>query len=95
MARKFFAILLSIIVLSGLAIPANAQESSLVVDEAKLLLPEEIALLEAYANELEKYYNIDAVVLTVNSLLGKSAQDYADDFYDFNGYGYGENDGRL
>ena len=29
------------------------------------------------------------VVVTVNSLDGKSAQDYADDFYDYNGYGIG------
>ena len=34
-------------------------------------------------------------VVTVNSLEGKTAEAYADDYYDYNGYGYGENDDGL
>lgn len=86
MIRRFFAILLSIIILSCLAVPAYAQESSCIVDDAALLLPEEISYLEEYANEIRDHYGIDAVVLTVDSLRGKSAQNYADDFYDTSGY---------
>ena len=35
-------------------------------------------------------YNFDVVILTVSSLGYKSAQQYADDFFDYNGYGAGE-----
>ena len=86
MIRKIFAILLSVIVLSCLAVPAYAQESSRVVDDADLLTPEEIAYLEAYAGEIMDAYGVEAVVLTVDSLRGVRAQDYADDFYDNSGY---------
>lgn len=34
-------------------------------------------------------------IVTVNSLDGKTAQAYADDYYDYNGYGYGENDDGI
>ena len=34
-------------------------------------------------------------VVTVDSLEGKTSQDYADDFYDYNGYGYGKDDDGI
>ena len=35
---------------------------------------------------------MEIAFVTVTSLDGKTAQEYADDFYDYNGYGYGDND---
>lgn len=68
---------------------------SLVVDKADLLTDEEEKnfndKLEAFADE----YESEIAILTVDDLEGKSAQVYADDFYDYNGYGYGENDDGM
>lgn len=57
------------------------------VDRADLLSELEEEELEARLDEISERQQADVVVVTVNSLDGKSAQDYADDFYDYNGYG--------
>lgn len=35
------------------------------------------------------------IIVTVDSLNGKTVEEYADDYYDDNGYGYGENDSGI
>lgn len=51
------------------------------VDRADLLSELEEEELEARLDEISERQAADVVVVTVNSLDGKSAQDYADDFY--------------
>ena len=66
------------------------------VDEADLLYDYEEEELLALLDEISERQQFDVVVVTVDSLDGYSAQAYADDFYDYNGYGYGSNyDGAL
>lgn len=66
------------------------------VDDADLLDSSEEEELEAQLDEISERQEFDVVVVTVNGLDGKTPQDYADDFYDYNGYGYGSNhDGVL
>lgn len=66
------------------------------VDWAELLSDEEGAKLQVLLDEISERQQTDIVVVTVNSLEGKSAMEYADDFYDEHGYGYGEGrDGIL
>ncbi len=67
----------------------------LVVDNAELLSPEEENELLARCDTVLSEYQMEVAILTVNDLEGKTAQDYADDFYDYNGYGYGENDDGM
>lgn len=50
------------------------------VDRADLLSELEEEELEARLDEISERQQADVVVVTVNSLDGKSAQDYADDF---------------
>ena len=69
-------------------IPETRQPPRL-VDRADLLSELEEEELEARLDEISERQQADVVVVTVNSLDGKSAQDYADDFYDYNGYGIG------
>ena len=61
----------------------------LVVDNAGLLSPDELDALEAKAERISETYRSDVAIVTVNSLGGKDIADFADDFYDYNGYGYG------
>ena len=66
------------------------------VDDAGLLDSSEEEELESELDEISERQQFDVVVVTVNSLEGKTPQDYADDFYDYNGYGYGsDHDGVL
>ena len=63
----------------------------MVIDQAELLDSTEESTLEETARQLRNEFNMDIVLLTVDSLDGKTAQNYADAYYDDHGYGYGEN----
>lgn len=66
------------------------------VDNANLLTDEEQDSILQKLNEISERQKFDVVIVTTNTLNGKTAQDYADDFYDYNGYGQGETfDGAL
>ena len=82
--KKLILILLCVI----LVLPVHAASTS-VVDNAGLLSDSEIASLEAKISALTDTYPMDIAIVTVNSLEGKTAQMFADDYYDYNGYGYG------
>ena len=87
MMKRITSLLTAIALLVCLAVSVSAQELSFVADRAGLLTSDEIASLEQIAAQLAEEYGIHPVILTVDSLGGVSAQDYADDFYDGNGYG--------
>jgi len=92
MSKKLPILLICVLLLPILALSASGQTNSYVSDNAGLLLPEEIMALEEKAAELASDYNIDPVILIVDSLGGVSAQDYAEDYYDNTGY---REDGAL
>lgn len=69
---------------------------TLVFDEAGLFNKEQIASLETEANQLSESYNMDIVITTTNDAQGKSSREYADDYFDYNGFGVGTDfDGIL
>lgn len=61
-----------------------------VYDEAGLFSQNEEEALQAKAFELSEKIKLDTVILTIQDNKGKSSRAYADDFYDENGFGYGE-----
>ena len=86
MVKKWIALFLSLCLLPCFLVPVFGETVSYVSDEAGLLSGDEISNLESTAANLAEAYQIDAVILTVDSLGGVSAQDYADDYYDHSGY---------
>jgi len=62
-----------------------------IVDTAELIKPEDEKRLSAAAFSLCEEYEMDIVILTIDSLDGKNAREYADHFFEAN---YGE-DGIL
>ena len=68
---------------------------SLVEDYADVLTDSEEAELIAKLEALGSEYDIEIGAVTVDSYEGKDPQDFADDFYDNNGYGYGINDDGI
>ncbi len=87
MKKRLFGILLAILMCLNLSVPTFAQsDMPLLVDDADLLTDsEESALLSKLAN-ISNNQQMDIVIVTTDSLYGKTPRDYADDFYDFNGY---------
>lgn len=85
--KKWF--LLALVILA-LCMPALAEGLPLVVDDAALLTQDEVAQLSAEAEQISGTYAMDVVIHTTDSLGGKTALNYAADYYDFLGYGQGE-----
>lgn len=86
MKRYFILILTLLLALS--AFPVSAQ-SPKIVDDASLLTADQIADLSKRAENIANTYQMDLVIVTVDSLGGKSAQAFADDYYDDHSYGMG------
>lgn len=67
-----------------------------IVDNAELLTDSEEALLEERAAAVRESYDYDVAILTINSLDGEDILSYANDYYDYNGYGVGSGyDGMI
>lgn len=85
--KRFTTILLCIMLLLSLSISTAAQGLPLVIDEAQLLSQSEQELLTEELERIRSEQGMDVVVLTKQSVGDHSAQSYADDYYDHNGYG--------
>ena len=87
MIRKITVILIALFLMVSVLLPVSAEGIPYVVDVAGLLSGKETAVLEERAASLNSIYDIHPVILTVDSLGGSRPQEYADDYYDFAGYG--------
>lgn len=65
--------------------------NSAVVDNAGFLTAEQAAEIEQKLDETRNQYNVDVSVFTEVNMSGETAQSTADEIYDGNSYGYGEN----
>lgn len=67
-----------------------------VIDNAELFSDSEEQALNDKINAIISNYDFDVVILTEESIGGESPMNYADDYYDYEGYGANENgDGVL
>ena len=96
--KRFFILTMTLFLCFVMSFPVLATSSTMprLVDNANLLTESEEQTLLTTLDEISNRQQVDIVVVTVNSLGVKSAQAYADDFYDENGYGFGASyDGIL
>lgn len=101
--KKWFPLFLALLFaavseISGVSVSPvfAAGELPRLVDYADVLSDSEEKKLLDKLDEISERHQMDVAVVTVNSLDGASVVDYADDFYDDNGYGFGEGrDGIL
>ena len=77
-------------------VSASYDINARVSDGAGLLTEEQLVNLKSQINNIIDKCNFDAVIVTVNSLNGKKPVVYADDYFDYNGFGFGsDRDGAL
>lgn len=103
MKKKILVILFSFVISLCVSVPAFAaqtdgftSEYERVQDLADLLSDSEEAALLTKLDELCERQKMEIVVLTTDTLEGMTPRDYADDMYDYSGFGYGEDrDGAL
>lgn len=90
--KKLTSLIFTFLLILSLTSPAFAAGGlPKIVDEAGLLTTYEEEKLEERAQILADKYHIDVVILTVDSLNGRNITAYADDYFDYNGYGIGSN----
>ena len=78
------------------AAAAQSAQEQRVFDEADLFTPAQEQALEEDVAALRAQMQMDVVIVTAADAQGKSARAYADDYYDDNGFGVGEDhDGVL
>lgn len=96
-AKRLMSLILSLILTIFIFNPVTVSaEKSLVFDDAVLFSEDERIKLETEANSLFNAYNMDIVIVTTNDTEGKTSREYADDFFDYGGFGVGDNhDGIL
>ena len=89
MKKRLYIILFTLILSTMCVMPVFAQNemAAYVVDDAELLTDSEESSLNETLKEISNRQNCQVVVVTTNSLDGKSTEAYADDYYDYNGYG--------
>ena len=86
-------------VLMGSSVAFAAEEGSgnpLLVDKADLLTASEEAALLTRLRSISVQYQAEVIVITVENMGGRSADDYVEYLYDSMGYGYGaDRDGVM
>ena len=106
MKKRIFTVFLTILLFMLSTVGVWASEGSddsgfsgeyeRLTDSAGLLSEEEAQNILTKLDEVSERQKFDIVILTVDSLEGATATEYADDFFDYYGYGYGEGkDGIL
>lgn len=90
--KKVLSLLFILVILSALIVTPASAEKKLVIDNANVLSSAEVQDLTGKLETLGDKYDMDFVILTIRTLGGKADYEYADDYYDYNGY---DDDGSL
>ena len=99
--KKFTVILLSALMLLSLAVTCSAYEygfgdrTALLNDLADIIPDDEEEALNNKLEQISEIYECEVAVLTVSYTDGYDITAYADDYYDYNGFGWGENDDGI
>ena len=93
MMKRIYSVLLAILLFAGLLLPFSAfadDPEPVVFDDTGYLTESQIESLTALSDEIYNAYGIKAVMLLVDTTGGKTAETFADDYYDshffFSGY---------
>lgn len=85
--KRLHTLFLCFLVIISLVLTVSAAEPYRVADLEGLLAEDEISGLADTLERIGDIWNMDLVIVTVDDLQGCDATSYADDYYDYNGYG--------
>lgn len=97
MKKRILSLALALILLAVMALPVYAaQDTGFVTDDASLLSDSEVAALNTKLQSISSTYDVQILVITMNSINGNSPDWYIEYLYDTRDLGYGSNrDGVL
>ena len=85
--KRRIIILLTVLCLVAAFLCSVQAATPRLAEEAGLLTADEAAALERQLDAVSDRHGVDVVILTVDSLGTFSPMEFADDYYDYNGYG--------
>ena len=89
--KKLFSVLLTVCVLFVMSLSVCASEFLPLFDEPDVMTDAEETALVTKLEGIAAQYQMEVVVAAFETIDGASPMEYADDYYDYNGYGCGEN----
>jgi len=94
--KKIFSCVLLTLLLLTLLLPVYASfENPSIVDEAGYLMQSELVSLSKELDKVREKYDFEVAVYTESDMTSSTAEASADDIYDYQGYGAGENDDGI
>ncbi len=85
--KKTVSLILALLLSLCLMTTTVSAKNPNIVDDADLLTSQQEYLLETTTDVIRDDYDFEVVIVTVESTEGKSIEAFADDYYDYNGYG--------
>ena len=92
---RIFLLALAMSLLAAAPAMAAGAGISRVIDEADLLTDAEETELAAKLDAVSERHQLDVVAATVNSTNGQDGVSFTDDFFDNNGFGYGDEENGI
>ena len=94
--KRIFSCLVLLLITTSFVVTAYADfQNPAIVDDAGYLMQSELASLSKELDKVREKYNFEVAIYTESDMTSGSAEASADDIYDYNGYGAGENDDGI
>lgn len=94
--KKMFSCMLLLLISMTLLLPAYAAfDNPPIIDDAGYLMQSELDELSRELDKVREKYNFEVAIYTESDMTSDTAEAGADDIYDYNGYGTGENDDGI
>ena len=94
--KRIFSCLLLLLITTSFVVTAYADfENPSIVDEAGYLMQSELVSLSKELDKVREKYDFEVAVYTESDMTSSTAEASADDIYDYQGYGAGEDDDGI
>ena len=94
--KRIFSCLLLLLITTSFVVTAYADfQNPSIVDDAGYLMQSELASLSKELDEVREKYGFEVAIYTESDMTSSTAEASADDIYDYNGYGAGEDDDGI
>ena len=94
--KRIFSCLLLLLLLISLVLPVYADfQNPSIVDDAEYLMQSELLFLSEELDKVREKYDFEVAIYTESDMTSGTAEASADDIYDYQGYGAGENDDGI
>ena len=94
--KRIFSCLLLLLITTSFVVTAYADfQNPSIVDDAGYLMQSELSSLSKELDKVREKYGFEVAIYTESDMTSSTAEASADDIYDYNGYGAGENDDGI